>query len=148
MKQTLLSNYSDDAIPKSSYAMLSSDNGNKSDSGKFILNNYAQPLIFESMRFDLVVVDFMALIFSQPPSHVYSSTLPLELFCSWLISAFICPYIEGSSKVVVCIDRKELDKDFPLKFETHKLRKKKILSLSRWGGGTQLFCRCTSHDLE
>ena len=65
--------------------MLSSDNGNtpymcsnKSDSGKFILNNYAQPLIFESMRFDLVVVDFVALIFSQPPSHVYSSTLPLE----------------------------------------------------------------------
>ena len=102
MKQTLLSNYSDDAIPKSSYAMLSSDNGNtpymcsnKSDSGKFILNNYAQPLIFESMRFDLVVVDFMALIFSQPPSHVYSSTLPLELFCSWLISAFICPYIDN-----------------------------------------------------
>ena len=131
-KQTLLINCKDDEIPKTSYSMLSPDNGatpyiggNKSDSGKYILDHYAEEIRQTTQRFDLLVVDFMALIFSQPPSHVYSSKLPLEAFCSWLVSTFLAPYIECSPRVVICIDRKDLDKEYPLKCETHKIRKNK-----------------------
>ena len=129
-KQTLLVNYKEDEIPKTSYSMVSPDNGctpymgsKKSESGKFILDNYAEEINPSNQVFDLIVVDFMALIFSQPPSHVYTAKFPLEAFCSWLVTTFLAPYLEGSPKVVICIDRKDLDKEFPLKCETHKKRK-------------------------
>ena len=66
-----------------------------------------------------MIVDFMPLIFSQPPSGIYSSDSPLEAFCIWIVESFLAPYIEISKKVVVCIDRKAFDNDYPLKSETH-----------------------------
>ena len=67
----------------------------------------------------------MPLVFSQPPSHVYTAKLPLEAYCYWLVSAFLTPYLKTSERVVFCVDRRDLDKDFPLKSETHKIRKNK-----------------------
>ena len=129
-KQTLLNNYSDEDIPIVSFSMLSPTNnntpyigGNKSDSGKFILDKYAGEIRMEYPNFDLTIVDFMPLIFSQPPSQVYTEKLPLEAFCNWMVSTYIKPYLETSSRVILCIDRKNLEDEYPLKSETHKLRK-------------------------
>ena len=109
--------------------MLSPDNGqtpymacNKSSSGKFIIEKYAKVISHEDITVDLIVIYFMAIIFSQPPSSIYSATSPLEAYCSWLVESFISPNIECARKVVLCVDRKDLDKTFPLKTETHKIR--------------------------
>ena len=130
-KQILLSNLQDDEIPMTSFSMLSPNGvspylgSKKSDSGKFILNRYACEISIENEEFDLIVLDFMALVFCKPPSHVYASKLPLEAFCTWLVSTMLTPSLSRSSSVVVCIDRKALDEDFPLKCETHKNRESK-----------------------
>jgi hypothetical protein len=131
-KQVLLMNYSDEDIPKTSLAMLSPKNnsspylsGNKYESGKYILEKYAEEKTIETVKFDLLIADFMHFVFSQPPSHVYTAKLPLEAYCYWLVSAFLTPYLKSSERVVFCIDRKDLDNDFPLKSETHRIRKNK-----------------------
>ena len=113
--------------------MLSPDNGytpylasNKANSGKLIINEYAEEIRNDVLDdIDVIVVDFMAIVFSQPPSGVYSAAYPLHSYCSWLVEAWITPYINRSKKVVLCIDRKILDKDFPLKGETHRKRTEK-----------------------
>ena len=103
-KQTIVSNLPDTEIPKSSYSMLSPNNGispylgsKKSESGKFILSRYANETSAEKEEFDLIVVDFMALIFRKPPSNIYTAKLPLEAFCSWLVSTMLAPYLLSSS---------------------------------------------------
>ena len=53
-------------------------NGNKANSGKFIIEKYAVETRKETVAFDLLVVDFMPIIFSQPPSHVYSAKCYLK----------------------------------------------------------------------
>ena len=128
-KLALTSHYSQEDIPKVSFMMLSPDNGNtpymasnKSNSGKFIIDQYAAQLQQESVSVDLIVVDLMPLIFSQPPSSVYSAPSPLNAYCTWFVESFIAPYIRSASKVVLCIDRKELERIFPLKTEAHKKR--------------------------
>ena len=83
------------------------------------MEKYSQSIQTGLLGFDLVIVDFMALIFSKPPPHIYSSAHPLEEYCSWLVNSFIIPYLE-SSRVIMCIDCKDLDELFPIKSETHK----------------------------
>ena len=131
-KQTLVTNLPDDEIPMFSCSMLSPNNGvspylgsRKSESGHFILDRYANELLVEMEEFDLIVVDFMALIFSKPPSHIYAAESPLDEFCTWLVSSMLAPSLIRSSTMVVCIDRKDLDEDYPLKCETHKSRETK-----------------------
>ena len=128
-------------MPKTSFSMLSPNNNNtpylgskKSDSGKFILDKYGEQIIVENLKFDLIVVDFMPLIFSQPPSQIYTSVSPLEAFCNWLVSTFLTPYLQNSSRVVICIDRKDLEDKYAIKSETHRVRKNK-------GDGTHAECR-------
>ena len=131
-KQTLLNHYSNEEVPKTSFSMLSPNNNNtpylgskKSDSGKFILDKYGSEIRVENSQFDLTVVDFMPLIFSQPPSQIYTAVNPLEAFCNWLVSTFLTPYLKISSRVVICIDRKDLENKFAIKSETHRVRKNK-----------------------
>ena len=128
-KLALSANFKEGEIPKFSCMMLSPDDGstpylagNKSASGKFILDHYASELRQENVSYDLIVVDIMALIFTQPPSSVFSAPSPLSAFCSWLVEFHIGPLLTSSRKVVLCIDRKELDANFPLKNEVHKKR--------------------------
>ena len=128
--------------------MLSPNNGislylgsKKSESGKFILSRYAHEITMENQEFDLILVDFMALIFRKPPSYIYTAKLPLEAFCFWLVSAMLTPYLLCSPAVVICIDRKALNDDFPLKCETHKSREFKA-------PGSQDFTKLLSHLLD
>ena len=151
-KQTLLANLPDEEIPRSSCSMLSPNNGNspymeskKSESGKFILNRYAKDISIEMEEFDLVVVDFMALIFCKPPSYIYASKQPLESFCAWLVSTMIAPSLLQSSTLVLCIDRKALDVDFPLKVETHKKRNAKATGNKEF---THLLSKLLDTDLK
>ena len=132
-KQTLLANLPEEEIPMSSPSMLSPNNGvspylgtKKSESGHFLLNRYATELEEKQQEFDLIIIDFMAFIFTKPPSHIYSAPKPLEEYCCWLVATMLSPLLEKSSTLVVCIDRKDLDNDFPLKCETHKSRKSKV----------------------
>ena len=140
-KQTLLNNYSNEEVPKTSFSMLSPNNNNtpylgskKSDSGKFILDKYGEEIRVDNLKFDLIVVDFMPLIFSQPPSQIYTAVSPLEAFCNWLVSTFLTPYLQNSSRVVICIDRKDLEDKYAIKSETHRVRKNK-------GDGTSDFVK-------
>ena len=108
-KLALSVNFKKEDIPQSSVCMLSLDNGdtpylgsNKTCSGRFILGNYAEEVRSNVPPLDLIVVDFMAIVFSQPPSSVYTAGSPLMAYCTWLVETFIEPYLKSSKKVVLC----------------------------------------------
>ena len=95
----------------------------------------------DNPKFDLIIVDFMPLIFSQPPAQIYTTQYPLETFCNWLVLSFLTPYLKSSPRVVLCIDRKDLEEDFLLKGETHKMRENR-------GDGSKNFVKLLSFLLD
>ena len=128
-KNLLLQSSEEEAIPLSSNAMLSADNGvsllidaGKSDSGKFLLAEYPAQVKVSDIEFDIIAVDFMPLVFSTPPTSIYKSDKPLEEYCLWLVSTFFSKHLEQSPRLILAIDRVKIQNEFPIKADAHKKR--------------------------
>ena len=132
-KSILIKNLTEDQLPIASLAMVSSNlgksprlHGNKSDVPKFLISRYPNCVAsMASYDFDVVLVDYMPIAFSEPPSSIYNSKTPLTALSHHIASKFISPNFEIAECLVICVDRRLLQKDFPVKSATQEKRLEK-----------------------
>ena len=132
-KSLLVSNIAEMDLPMSSLSMVSPSkgaspylDGAKSDAAKFLRLKYPCEIEASTFQYSHIFVDLMPSFFSNPPGSIYASQTPFKDFCHWYALTHIAPNFSLANCVVLCVDRKSLQKNFPIKSQTHGKRKGKF----------------------